>query len=248
MAYDAYEELIARTYDAVYARLRDPSGDVAFYLALARETGGPILELGCGTGRILLPIARAGIACVGLDASPAMLRVFREKGPPDDVALLLGDMRRFALGAGRFRLITAPFRALSHVLEVADQLACLDCVRRHLAPGGVFAFDVFDPKLEIVAQGELPEHIGAEFEYDGRAMRRWESVRFDLSRQVLTVAFRFEGGPPEVTGTAEVQMRWFYRYELEHLLARAGFTDVRFLGGFERRPWTAGAETIVLAQ
>ena len=65
---------------------------------------------------------------------------------------------------------------------------------------------------------------------------------------MLTVTFRFEGGPPELSGTAEIQMRWFYRYELEHLLARAGFTDVRFFGGFDRREWTAGSETIVLAR
>ncbi len=78
---DAYGELIAQTYDALYARLRDPVGDVAFYRELAVETGGPVLELGCGTGRTLLPIARTGIQCVGLDASRAMLRVLRAKAP-----------------------------------------------------------------------------------------------------------------------------------------------------------------------
>jgi hypothetical protein len=64
----------------------------------------------------------------------------------------------------------------------------------------------------------------------------------------MTVTFRFEGGPPELTGSTEVELRWFYRYELEHLLARAGFTDVSFFGGFDRRPWTAGGETVVIAR
>jgi len=242
---DAYDELIARTYDPVYARLRDPSGDVAFYRDLAVESGGPVLELGCGTGRTLVPIARAGIACVGLDASPAMLRFFRAKAP--DIEVVEGDMRAFDLGR-TFRVITSPFRALSHLLDVDAQLACLACVRRHLAPGGAFAFDVFDPRLDILALREIPESFPVIFEYEGREMRRYETVRFDPTLQIMTVTFRFDGGPPEVTGTAEVEMRWFYRYELEHLLARAGFGAPTFYGGFDRRPWAGGGETVVVAR
>jgi SAM-dependent methyltransferase len=242
---DAYDDLIARTYDAVYERVRDPSGDRAFYLELARETGGPVLELGCGTGRTLIPIAEAGIDCMGLDASPAMLRVLREKAP--DVSTVQGDMRDFDLGR-RFRLVTIPFRALSHLHDVEAQLACLACVRRHLEKDGTFAFDVFDPNLAMIAKGELPESPTATFEHDGREMRRFEVVRYDIPKQVLTVTFRFEGGPPELTGTAEVRLRWFYRYELEHLLARAGFTDLRFFGAFDRSPWGTGDETIVVAR
>ncbi len=242
---DTYDELIAQTYDAVYARLRDPVGDVAFYRELAVESGGPVLELGCGTGRTLLPIGRTGIECVGLDTSRAMLRVLRAKATDADV--VEGDMRNFDLGR-QFRLVTSPFRALSHLLDVDAQLACLACVRRHLAPGGAFAFDVFDPRLEVIALGEIPESFGTTFEHDGREMRRFETVRFDVSRQVSTVVFRFEGGPPELTGTAEVQMRWFYRYELEHLLARAGFGTTIFYGAFDRRAWPSEGETIVVAR
>ena len=242
---DAYDELIAQTYDAVYTRLRDPSGDIAFYRDLAVESGGPVLELGCGTGRTLLPVARAGIACVGLDASPAMLRVLRTKSP--DVEAVHGDMRAFELGSV-FRLVTAPFRAFSHLLDVDAQLACLACVQRHLAPGGAFAFDVFDPRLDVLALGEIPESFPVIFEHQGREMRRWETVRFDATRQILRVTFRFDGGPPELTGMAEVQMRWFYRYEVEHLLARAGFGATTFHGGFDRRPWSAGGEIVVVAR
>jgi len=204
-----------------------------------------VLELGCGTGRTLIPIARAGIECVGLDASPAMLRVLQAKAP--EIRAVHGDMRTFDLGR-RFRLVTCPFRALSHLLDVDAQLACLASVRRHLEKDGAFAFDVFDPKLAIIAQGELPESLVVTFEDDGRELRRYESVRYDTARQVLTVTFRFEGGPPHLTGTAELQLRWFYRYEVEHLLVRAGFTDVRFFGAFDRRPWGTVEETIVVAR
>jgi ubiquinone/menaquinone biosynthesis C-methylase UbiE len=243
---DVYDELIARTYDAVYSKVRDPSGDKAFYFELACE-GGPVLELGCGTGRILLPIARAGIECTGVDASDAMLRVFRSKNPPANLELVHGDMRTLDLGR-KFRLVTIPFRAFQHMLDVSDQLACLACVRRHLAPGGTFAFDVFDPKLDRIALPGHPEALDATFEDGGREIKRFATITNDHTRQVITVVFRFEGGPPELSGKAEIQLRWFYRYEIEHLLARAGFTEVRMAGGFDLRPWTSGSEMIVLAR
>jgi SAM-dependent methyltransferase len=248
---DAYDRLIARTYDAVYATVRDPSGDVAFYRELARESGGPVLELGCGTGRTLLPIADAGIACVGLDGSEEMLAVCREKiraaGTAAPVEVVPGDMRRFDLGR-RFRLITIPFRAFSHLLTVEDQLACLACVRRHLEPDGRFAFDVFDPHLGVLAQGETPETLGVRFAYDGHAMERWERTTFDVTRQVLRVVMRFVGGPPELTGDVAIELRWFYRFELEHLLARAGFVGGEVYGDFARRPWSAGGEIVIVAR
>jgi len=103
MAYEVeYERLVARTYDSVYAVIRDSSGDSAFYRSMAEETGGPLLELGCGTGRILLDSAETGIECVGLDASNEMLEVLREKNPPENISLVHGRIEDFDLGAGRF--------------------------------------------------------------------------------------------------------------------------------------------------
>src|SRR5262249_1427215 len=134
-----------------------------------------------------------------------------------------------------------------HLLDVRAQLACLGCVRRHLAPGGVFAFDLFDPKLDRVALAEEPETLSATFDVDGSEVRRWETVRRDHSRQVMSIAFRFEGGPETLAGGADVQMGWYFRYEIEHLLVRAGFGSLSFFGGFDRRRWQAGGETIVVA-
>ena len=245
---DSYESIIARHYDELYAVMRDPSGDVAFYGELARASGGPVLELGCGTGRTLLPIARAGIACVGVDASPAMLAVLRQKSPPPNLELLEGRMERLELPGRRFRLVTCPFRAFSHLLDVDSQLAALAAVRRHLEPGGTFALDVFDPKLAHIARPEEPEHLAATFQDAGREVRRWDTIRRDASRQVMTISFRFVSDAPELCGVGEIQMRWFYRFELEHLLARAGFGELQFFGGFDRRPWAAGGETIALAR
>jgi ubiquinone/menaquinone biosynthesis C-methylase UbiE len=245
---DSYESIIARHYDALYAVMRDPSGDIAFYGELARATGGPLLELGCGTGRTLLPIAQTGIECVGVDASPAMLAVLRQKSPPPNVELVESRMEQLDLAGRRFRLVTCPFRAFSHLLDVEAQLAALAAVRRHLEPGGTFALDVFDPKLAHIARLEEPEHLAATFRDAGREVRRWDTIRRDLSRQVMTISFRFASEAPDLCGVGEIQMRWFYRFELEHLLARAGFGDLQFFGGFDRRPWAAGGETIALAR
>jgi hypothetical protein len=177
-----------------------------------------------------------------------MLEVLREKGPPPNLELREGRMETFDLGERRFALITAPFRALSHLLDVGAQLAALGRVRRHLAPGGLFAFDLFDPKLERIAQVEEPEFLAATFRDGEHEVRRWDAVRRDHTSQVMDVRFRFEGGPPELAGAADVKMRWFYRYEIEHLLFRAGFTEASFFGDFNRGPWKAGGETIVLAR
>ena len=141
---------VAPHYDATPAYGVRP--DIAFYVAAAEEFGGPVLELGCGTGRVLLPTARAGLSIVGLDRSAAMLDICRGKlaGEAEAVrqraTLLAGDMRSFDLGR-RFALVTIPFRPFQHLLTVADQLACLDCIRQHLAPGGTLVFDVFNPLL-----------------------------------------------------------------------------------------------------
>lgn len=244
---ETYDRLIARSYDGAYAVIRDPSGDAAFYLALAKETGGPVLELGCGTGRTLLPIAKEGIECVGLDGSPEMLRIFRDKAPPPNCTLVEGRMETLDLGDRKFRLVTIPFRAFSHLLDVQTQLEVLARIRRHMAEGALLALDVFDPKLDRMAAVSEPEHLAATFQHEGRSVRRYDSVTRDHTRQILHVQFRFEG-PKELTGTAHVQLRWFYRYELEHLLYRAGFIEVMFYGGFDRRPWEAFGETIVLAR
>jgi len=243
---DEYEGVLARNYDALYGVMRDPSGDAAFYRALAEEGGGPVLELGCGTGRVLLPIAALGIPCVGVDASPAMLAALRAKNPPPNLELVEARMETFDLGARRFRLVTAPFRAFLHLLDVPSQLAALANIRRHLAPGGAFAFDIFDPKLAWIGAPGENERLDATFTIDGVETRRFAKVRTDLATQIMTVTFRFE--PAQTDGNTTVRLRWFYRYEMEHLLARGGFTDVTFYGGYDRRPWRAEGETVIVAR
>ena len=141
---------IAEFYDHVprYAT----RADVDFYVQAAAASGGPVLELGCGTGRILIPTARAGIEIVGLDAAAGMLDACRQRLQSEQpavrerVRLHQGDMRHFDFGS-RFRLVTIPFRPFQHLVTVEDQLACLGAIRHHLVPGGRLVFDCFNRRM-----------------------------------------------------------------------------------------------------
>jgi len=252
MAYDEdYAASIARSYDGDYALLRDPVGDRQFYAQLARDAGGPVLELGCGTGRVLLPIAREGIECVGLDLSPAMLDVFRAKVPPANLSLVQASLTDFDLGGRRFRLVFAAFRVFQHLLTIQEQLAALACARRHLAPGGLFVFDVFAPKLSRIELPEEPETQDVAVRDGDDVVRRFVAVWRDQAAQVQRVRLRHErwrAGAKLSEETAEIRMRWFFRYEVEHLLARAGFEPIAFYGGFDRRPYDGTGEIVAMAR
>jgi hypothetical protein len=176
-----------------------------------------------------------------------MLDVLRSKGPPANLEVIQGRMETFQIGR-QFALITAPFRAFQHLLDVESQLAALSNVRTHLAADGIFAFDVFDPKLERTAVLQEAEAMSFTFTHQGKKMRRYDTVRRDPTTQVMTVDFRFVGDAADLAGSTQIEMRWFYRFELEHLLARAGFTRLTFYRNFNRSPWRAGGETVVLAQ
>jgi SAM-dependent methyltransferase len=240
-----YGRATARFYDAAYDRSAQLDGsDLRFYRELAREGGGPVLELGCGTGRALLEIARDGFPCTGLDASQHMLARLRQKSSFPNLRLVHAPMQRFDLPGERFGLIFSAFRAFQHLYTVEDQLACLACVRRHLAPGGRLAFDVFAPRLARMASLEEAEQADLRFELDGEDVVRHAAVSRDPVAQLLTVRFRYErwrDGRVVGNEPATFRMRWFWRFELEHLLARAGFREIEIFGDFERRP--VGADT-----
>ena len=219
-----------------------------FYRALARESGGPVLELGCGTGRALLPIARDGVECTGLDASQEMLDALAAKAPPPGLRLHCAPMQRFDLGSARFALIFSAFRAFQHLYEVEDQLACLACVRRHLAPGGRLAFDVFNPRLSRIALLEEPEFEELRFPLGADLVVRYTTVTRDLGRQIQRVRMRYErrsGDRAVADDVTEFEMRWFHRFEIEHLLARAGFTLEALYGDFARSGFTGASPSII---
>lgn len=248
---EAYDAVTARYYDAAYAALPGVGDDVDFYRALAREADGAVLEIGCGTGRVLRQVAADGRRVTGLDASQAMLDALRPRLPAD-ATLVRADMTDFDLGDARFALVFSAFRPFQHLVTVEDQLRCLACVRAHLAPGGRFAFDVFKPRLDMLLVEDQEEAEDVRFELGGEQVVRYARVRRDNDAQTLRVAFRYErraGGRVVGNDHAAFTMRWFHRFELEHLMFRAGFADVQIHGDFDRSP--VGAESpayVVLAR
>lgn len=256
---DSYEN-VADLYDFVVPYQQRP--DVPFFVAAATEQGGPVLEIGCGTGRVLVPTARAGIEIVGLDASQRMLALCRAhlSQEPDDVRrrvrLVEGDMRAFDLGQ-TFSLITLPFRPFQHLVTVEDQRACLACIRRHLAPGGRMVLDLFNPFLEMLANTPIGQEIGQELAFtmpDGRRVVRCHRyTAHDRFNQVNDVELIYDVTYPDGRQERLVhafRMRYLFRFEVEHLLARCGFAIEQIYSGYDKSPFgsTYPGELIVIAK
>lgn len=225
-------------------------GDVGFFVEAARRAGGPVLEVGCGTGRVLIPTARAGVEIAGLDASPRMLSACRAKlsAEPEAVrarvtGLVEGDMRAFDLGR-EFRLVTVPFRPFHHLLTVEDQLSCLLSIRRHLAAGGRLVLDVFNPSLPYLIDDRFLAEHGAEPAFttaDGRrVLRRERIISRDYFSQVMDHELIYHVTHPDGREERLVhrfQFRYLFRFEIEHLLARCGFSVEEVYAGYDKSPY-----------
>ena len=223
--------------------------DAAFFVEAAQASGGPVLEVGCGTGRVLIPTARAGSAVYGLDLSPYMLAVCERRLAQEPievqqrVQLDQADMRDFDLGQ-TFKLITIPFRPFQHLIEAEDQIACLRCIQRHLADDGRFILDLFNPSLPIMAREVTGEEQGDEPEFtmpDGRrVLRRNRIVARDVFKQYQAVELIYHITHPDGRTERLVHafpMRYFFRYEIEHLLVRCGFAVEALYADYDKSPY-----------
>lgn len=241
------QEFIAEFYDSEYEHLRSKSKDVDFYADCSKGTGGRTLELGCGTGRVLIPTAISGCQITGLDLSPYMLMKCREKldeqatEVQQRVKLIQGNMTDFKTGE-TYSLVTMPFRPFQHLIDVEEQEDCLNCVKRHLAPDGLFVFDLFNPfpprlvdnpeytvEREDLPETELP---------DGRKLRRTNrTAAFHRDQQYNDIELIYYLTHLDGRQERLVQsfpMRYFFRYEMEHLLSLSGFRVVELFGSFDR--------------
>ncbi len=237
----------AEFYDYVVPYRNRP--DIRFFLEAARQASGPILEMGCGTGRVLIPTARAGFEIVGLDLSPLMLTTCREKLSREPaevrarVRLVEADMRDFDLGQ-EFSLVTIPFRSFQHLITVEDQLSCLACIHRHLAEGGRFILDLFNPYLPRLVEEQYLTETEEEPEFtmpDGRkVVRRNRTVARDLFRQIQEIELIYYVTHPDGRKERLVDrfpMRYLFRFEAEHLLARCGFRVEEVYADFDKSPY-----------
>jgi SAM-dependent methyltransferase len=229
------------SYDAI-ARLYDPwsvsvTEDVRFYVDLAREAGGPVVELGVGTGRIAIPTAAAGVSVIGVDSSRGMLEVCAEAAAAAGVAELV-DLRVGDLAdppvRERVNLVTCPFRAYLHLRSDDERLRALGAARDLLLPGGRLVFDVFAPGEDDIA------------ETNGRWLERepgiFERADWDVETRTLTLSVRGDAG--ETT----MALSWLSPDEWRDVIERAGLEVVAHYGWFDRRPYRRGEDSVWIAQ
>jgi SAM-dependent methyltransferase len=230
-------------YDWDYRRRRD---DVRFYQTLADERGGPILDLACGTGRLLLPLVRAGHTVVGVDRSRPMLaraaaRIARLARPLRRRALLVqGDLR--ALGfRRRFQFAIAAFHSVQHLHSDAELGGFFEGAARALRPGGWLAFDTFAPEARFLARDPAARWAPTRFRHPttGQLTTTWETHR--LRDRILAMTFHYQavdarGRPRGTVRRVRLDHRLLVPGEVEALLAGAGLTLIATWGGFDGRP------------
>ncbi len=231
----------ASPYDAI-AELYDPwsrsvTEDVPFYVSEARKTGGPVVELGVGTGRIAVPTAAAGVRVIGVDSSAGMLEVCRSRagaaGVADLIDLIPGDIADPPV-AERVPLVTCPFRSYLHLQDDAERQRALRAARKLLVPGGKLIFDVFSP---------LPDDIE---ETHGRWIERepgiFERADWDPGQRTLTLSVR------GANGESTMRLAWISSREWHEALDSAGFEVERVYGWFDYRPYRREEDMIFIAR
>lgn len=229
-------------YDLIHRGLPD---EAEFYVGQAVKRGGPLLDLGCGTGRIAIPAAMSGLEVVGLDLSAAMLDACEDKLEalgeiPGSVELVLGDVRDFDLQR-RFPIAIMAYRTLMHVLEPEEQLAALTCARDHLAPGGRLILNVWAARPELIAPlvgpgaGALQLVDRHTFE-DGTGLLHYRATRCDPLPQRIHEEHLLheidEQGQVLASHALAMERCWMGVREMGHLVARAGFEVEALLGDF----------------
>jgi len=241
---------IARFYDLVYGERDD---DLPMYRDFALAAAGPILELGCGTGRVLIPLARDGHHITGLEASESMLDVARAKVEAaqvgDRVTLIAGDMRDFDTPT-RFALAFIPINTFMHCYDTGQQLACLRCIHRHLRPGGQLIVDVYhpDPQTLLESDGRLVSEGTVVDPETGHTIQRLYTRRLDLAAQTQHITFILD----DIDSTGGVRrtlfpfhLRFVYRYEMELLLHATGFSLETVYGSYDLEPFDSNSEKMI---
>ena len=225
-------EKIAGLYDVLYSNLHD----LKFWSAMAHHYGGPVLEIGCGTGRLMLELAKSGFDISGIDNSKDMLSVLKKK------ALKMGinpqikhaDMRDFSLDR-MFRTVTVPFSTFLHLLTTKDQEAFLSSVRKHLLQEGILIIDVFNPDLDRPEQ--LLRHQITAKDGLGRTVSKFASQTFNKTLQVSHTHFFID--VTEKTGslkriTVDFKHKYLFHRDLRQLLERNGFRIMETYGDYNK--------------
>lgn len=244
-------DCFVRFYDADY---RHYDADLGLIRELVGEVGDPILELGCGTGRVLIPLAAAGYAVTGVDVSPALLQVARDKlrdAPyAANVTLHEADLRSFDLPAKSFAFAFCTSNTLMHLTSQSDQLAALQNAHRHLAAGGLLLLDLFNPDVARLAMVQGLQELADQW-VDGKTgaqVLKWCVRTVDWAEQLQETLFVYEeifpGGETRRT-LCPFPLRFLWRSEAELLLTLAGFAVEAVWGDFSGEPYSSASEQLI---
>jgi SAM-dependent methyltransferase len=236
-------------YGTVYGWWTD---DIPFYVEQAGATRGAVLEVGCGTGRVHLPLLAAGVDADGFDLHPGFLEVLRRDAAARGLAprVVQADMRDFTMPR-RYALIVIPFRAFLHNMSHDDELRTLRCCREHLEPGGRLVLDLFHPAFERLVEPEGEWRLERSFPdpATGERLTLWSRARRDRVRQTMHADMELrrldDAGRATATHPHGVDLRWVYRDEMELLLRTAGFARSAVVGGFDGRPLERDTDLMV---
>jgi SAM-dependent methyltransferase len=242
---------IARFYDWENAEFTE---DLPFWCDLAREFGAPALELGCGSGRVLLQLAREGFEATGVDSSPEMIalarnRLARQNAIAGRIRLVEEDFRRLELKQ-TFPLVILPFNTFSHLTETAETDAALKSIAAHLAPGGVFALALPNP---IPIYSAMPEGLVLERTFrdgeQGVTVQQFSSLRLDRVAQLGHITWIYDEVDPagKVTRTTvPMTLRYFFPNEIPVLLERAGLRLMHLWGDYDRSPFAENSPELIV--
>jgi SAM-dependent methyltransferase len=233
---------VAEFYDSEYG---DTTEDIPLYVEYARKQGSPVLELGCGTGRVLIPLAESGVEVWGLDTSERMLAIARTKiaalsrEVASRIVLRLGDMREFSLSK-KFNLIIVPFNTFLVMKTKEDREKALRRMREHLADKGLLVIHIFAPDYNLLVQGSTVRFNEITHRESGLPIGITTFSRYDHERQLIQVTRLFDIRRSDGVLERRVQrftICYIFRYEMEHLLEKEGFQVVDVFGTFDKKPY-----------
>jgi SAM-dependent methyltransferase len=245
---------IARYYDLTHA---DLTADIDTILALAQQAGGPVLELGCGSGRLLLPLARAGHTATGVDNSAAMLALARttlQKEPATvqkRVTLLQADMAQLELDNGRFALAIIPYNTFLH-LDSAQKTAALKQVKKYLAGDGRLFIDLINPFAIAATPNDHALNLEKSFTdpKTGRTVLQMSSNHLDEERQQLQITWIYDatppGGGPVHRTIAAADYHYLFPHQIELLLQETGFRLTNLAGDYDQSPFDEESERLLV--
>lgn len=253
--HEAVFDKIARFYDYEQEGFVK---DILLYVEYAKKCGGKVLELACGTGRVLIPIAKEGIKVTGMDISEEMLNIARgkivklDKSIRENIEIVQGDMKQFYLKK-KFSMIYIAFRSFQCLLTKQDQGACLESVNRHLEDNGLFILDLFVPRHDILAQVKRSLNMDKFYDKENHLYinRRCED-EYDLANQLLKENRFYEWTDKNGKSHEQIwsfELAYLFRYEAELLLEKYGFKVENVFGDFDKSPYDyCSGEQIFLAR